>query len=71
MEAPTIRALSAVAERCSDDEDPFGHGGALEAEEESGSSTQRQSNDIEWPEEHRVKKLVVGNGVVHHRPFSV
>ena len=64
VEAPTIQAPSAQTERCSDDEDPFGHGGALEVEEESGASTHRQRNEHEWPEEHHVKKLVLGSGVI-------
>ena len=62
VEAPTIHVPSAVTENCSDDEDPFGHGGALEAEEESCASTQRQM--------HRVKRLVLGNGVVRHSHVS-
>ena len=40
--------------------------GALEAEEESGLPTQRQRNEFESLEEHYAKKLVLGNGVVHH-----
>ena len=53
-------------ERCKDDEDPFGQGGALDAEEESGASTRRPRNERESPEEHHVSKVVLGNGVVHH-----
>ena len=60
-----LHTASALAERCSDDEDPFGHGGALDAEEESGASTQRQRNEHESLEEHHVKKLVLGSGVAH------
>ena len=57
---------SALAQRSSDDEDPFGHGGALEAEDESGASTHRRRNEFESPEEHHVISLVLGSGVVHH-----
>ena len=39
--APTCHVPFAVAERSSDDEDPFDHGGALEADEENCASTQR------------------------------
>ena len=66
VETPTIRVPMAPAERCSDDEDPFSHGGALDAEEECGASIQRQRNRHESPEGHHVNKLVLGNGVVHH-----
>ena len=59
VETPTIRVPMAPAERCSDDEDPFGHGGALDAEEASDASTQRQRK------EHEVNKLLLGSGVVH------
>ena len=62
----TIHTPCAVAERCSDDLDPLGHGGALEADEDSGTSTQRERNDIEPLQEHRVQESVLGNGVVHH-----
>ena len=57
--------LCAVAERNIDDEDSFGHGGAMEADEENCASTQRQMSEMESLEEHRVKRLVLGNGVVH------
>ena len=63
---PQLWQPTAPTERCSDDEDPFGHGGALDAEEESAASTQRQGNEHESPEEHFVNKLVLGSGVVHH-----
>ena len=59
------RVLIARMEKCSDDEGPFGHGGALDAEQESGASTERQRDEHESLEEH-VNKLVLGNGVVHH-----
>ena len=41
VEAPTIHVPTAVSEMCIDDEDRFGHGGALEADEENCASTQR------------------------------
>ena len=47
VETPTIRVPTAPTERCSDDEDKFGDGGALDTVEESGASTQRQRNDHE------------------------
>ena len=50
----------------SDDEDPFGHGDAVDAEEESGASTRRPRNEHESLEKHHVSKVVLGNGVVHH-----
>ena len=65
VETPTFCVLTAPTERCSDDEDPLGHGGALDAEKESGASTQRQRSGHESLEEH-VNKLVLGSGVVHH-----
>ena len=65
VEAPASHVPLAVYERCSDDENPFGHGGVLEADEEPCTSTQRQRSEIESPEEHRVKSLVLGNGAAH------
>ena len=53
VDAPAIDVPSSVTEMCSDDED----GGALEAEEESGASTQRQMSEIESLEEHRVREI--------------
>ena len=66
VDTPATRAPMAPTERCKDDEDPFGQGDALDAEEESGSSTRRPRNEHESLEEHHVSKLVLGNGVVHH-----
>ena len=40
-----------------------GHRGALEADEGSCASTQRKR--IESPEDDRVKRLLLGNGLVH------
>ena len=54
----------APAERCSDDEDPFGHGGVLDAEEEERDKHKR--NGYDSPEESHTNKLVLGKGVVHH-----
>ena len=65
VDTPAIRVPMAPTERCRDDEDPFGHGGALDAEEESGASTRRPRNELEPTEEHHVSKLVLGNGEVH------
>ena len=42
----------------------FGHGGAMEADEETCASTQRQRSEIESPEEHRATRLVLRCGVV-------
>ena len=58
--APTISVSKAPVERCSDDEDPFGHGGALDAEEESGASTLRQRSEHEAPEEYHTNKTGPG-----------
>ena len=62
--SPPYVSPMAPAERCSDDEDPFGHGGALDAEEEESDRNKRSGYDS--PEEYHTNKLVLGNGVVHH-----
>ena len=58
---PTLRVPMAPTERCSDDEDPFCHGGAVDAVEECGASTQWQRNEHESLEEHHVNKEVLEN----------
>ena len=70
VETPSLRVPTADAERCSDHEDPFGHGGAHDAEEECGASTQRRMFEHESPEEHHVNKLILGNGVVERPSLS-
>ena len=64
VEESTMRVHKALAEKCSADEDPFSHGGALDAEEEESDRNERTGHDS--PEEYHTNKLVLGNGVVHH-----
>ena len=52
-----------VAERCEDDdEDPFGHGGALDEREEESAQSAHEAG----PSEYHVTTLVPGSGIVHH-----
>ena len=45
-----------------DDEDPFGHGGALDEREEESARSAHEAN----PTDYHVNTLVLGSGVVHH-----
>ena len=50
-----------VAERCEDDDDPFGHGAALDEGEENVQGAQEAGLS-----EYHVNTLVLGSGVVHY-----
>ena len=62
----TTRDPIAPVEGYSDVEDPFGHGGTLDAEEEEESDRDKR-NGCDSREEYQTNKLVLGTGVVHHR----
>ena len=53
---PPQVSFNAPVERSSDDEDPFGHGGALDAKEESDASTLRQKSEHEAPKEYHTNQ---------------
>ena len=68
MAKPTTRVPTAPTEWCSDDEDPFGHGDALDAEMDRGPSTLRQRNEHESFEEHVNKSRAL---VIERHHFSI